>query len=100
VERRGVVVLTWRRGLPHLERFITELKRVPRERLPAVLVQLMFAYIENTYFSAVWWDSLEDKQREHIRWLAGIEPYCSTPFDYIDNLPVPWKILSVSESFI
>ena len=95
----GPVVFTWRRGLEQFERFITELKRLRRDVLPSVLVQMMFAYIENTYFSAKWWDSLGENHREHIRWLAGIEPYCRTPFEYMENLPVPWRILSLSESW-
>ena len=98
-DRGGAVILTWRRGLTHLESFINELKNLRREVLPSVLVQMMFAYIENTYFSAEWWDSLGKNHREHIRWLARIEPYCRTPFQYIENLLVPWQILSVSESW-
>jgi len=93
----GAVVLTWRQWLPHLERFITALRALRRDALPSVLVQMMFAYVENTYFSAEWWDSLGENHRDHIRSLARIEPYCSTPFEYMENLAVPWRILGLSE---
>jgi hypothetical protein len=95
----GAVVLTWRRGLPQLERFIAEIRKLRRDVLPSVLVQMMFAYIENTYFSADWWGSLGENHRRHIRWLARIEPYCGTPFEYMENLPVPWRNLRLSEKW-
>ena len=32
-----------------------------------------------------------ENHRERIRWLAGIEPYCVDPFEYIESLPTQLK---------
>ena len=92
----GAVVLTWRRDMPVLARFIDAVKRMSHGVLPGILVQLMFAYIENTYFSATWWQSLNEEQRRQVGRLAHIEPYY-TPFEYMEDFSVPWQIVAVCE---
>ena len=51
-----------------------ELRRLEQTRLPAFLVQLMFAYLENTYFSEWWWDTLSASQKAHVVGLVRTEP--------------------------
>ena len=62
------------------------------EKLPSLLVQLMFAYLENTYFSADWWDSLSEEDRRHLASLAIVWPAYYTDFSYVSSRIVPWHV--------
>jgi hypothetical protein len=59
----GAAVFCWRASEPIPGLFVKSLLAKKRERLPHLLVQFIFAYIENTYFSETWWDSLSEVNR-------------------------------------
>jgi hypothetical protein len=64
--------------------------------LANLLVQFIFAYIENTYFSGAWWESLSEINREHIAKLATMSNPYYTNFKYSPSLTfVPWEITNV-----
>ncbi len=90
----GTVVLTWlsRETVPRA--FIESLLKHDDRRLPSLLVQFMFAYVENTYFSGRWWESLSKADRQHLKLLAETCPYL-TEFDYSLSQFVPWQITSI-----
>jgi hypothetical protein len=93
----GAVVLSYRSEAHDMRVFIEELQRVDSSHLPAILVQLMFAYLENTYFSAEWWDTLNPAEKEHVAILAvRTEPYY-TPWEYWRGLHVPWSGATATE---
>ena len=95
--RVGGVVFAWRAEDRAPEEFVGELRALPTEALPGMVVQFMFAYIGNTYFSATWWNSLSTGQKAHIRQLATMgNPYCTT-WSYIPNLGVPWEAVDLTE---
>lgn len=98
-ERGGVVVFTWRVEDRAPDEFISELRRVSIDLIPGVVVQLMLAYIENSYFSATWWNSLMVDQKCHVRRLARMGNPFYTSWTYMDNLPVPWRVTDIVESW-
>jgi len=51
-------------------------------RLCSLIVQFAFAYIENTFFSKGWWDSLSDADRQHLASLAWISNAYYEHFTY------------------
>ena len=61
--------------------------------LPSILVQFMFAHVENTYFSHRWWMSLAEAERNHLRDLALIHNPYYEHFEYVDAQLVPWSVL-------
>ena len=93
----GGVVFAWRPEDRVPEEFVGELRALPNESLPGMVVQFMFAYIENTYFSATWWNSLSSDQKNHIWQLAKMgNPYYD-PWEYTPNLAVPWGAIDIAE---
>ena len=95
----GVVVFTWRVEDNAPDEFISELRSVSTNLIPGVVVQLLLAHVENSYFSATWWNSLTVDQKCHVRQLAQMGNPFYTPWTYIDNLPVPWRVTDIMESW-
>jgi SEC-C motif len=92
----GAAVFSWQACDSAPNRFVQSLLAKGEQKLPGLLVQFIFAYIENTYFSDDWWNSLSRVDREHIESLAAIgDPYDAT-FNYSPSLTlVPWKITDI-----
>lgn len=89
----AAVVLVWREGQRAPERFVDSLMRRGSASLPGLLVQFMFAYVENTFFSAQWWESLTSDRRHHLERLAHLSNAYYTPFSYIPGPLVPWCVI-------
>jgi hypothetical protein len=76
--------------------FASQLRALPADHIPHVIAQLMFAYIENTFFSRAWWNSRREYVRNHVRQIAQQpNPYYSPP-RYIVRHVVPWRLESIS----
>jgi hypothetical protein len=91
----GAAVFVWQAEDTAPQQFIESLLKRDNRRLPSLIVQFIFAYIENTYFSDCWWESLSGVDREHIESLAGIGDAYYTDFSYSFSKLVPWEITSV-----
>jgi hypothetical protein len=91
----GAVVFTWRNGETAPQRFVESLLRKGNQVLPSLLVQFMFAYVENTYFSARWWECLSEAEREHLITLARISNAYYTDIEYSPSKFVPWEITDI-----
>jgi hypothetical protein len=92
----GAAVFTWRAGDSAPGRFVQSLLAREKRKLPSLIVQFIFAYIENTYFSSAWWDSLSRVNRGHIEGLAGIGNAYYTDFAYSRSLGfAPWEVTTV-----
>jgi hypothetical protein len=64
-----------------------------------LIVQFAFAYIENTFFSKVWWDSLSDVDRQHLASLAWISNAYYEHFTYsYSRRTVPWEVMNIQVS--
>ena len=66
------------------------------EALPGLLTQFMFAYVENTFFSNEWWQSLTHTDRQHLTELARISNAYYTDFEYSNRSFVPWGIMTAT----
>lgn len=95
----GGIVLTWRTEDAAPESLVADLRALDIERVPGVVVQFIFAHIENTYFSPAWWKLLSDEQRDHIWSLASLGNPYYVPWDYMEDVPVPWTSVKVSNEW-
>jgi SEC-C motif len=95
----GAGVFTWRDCDPAPRVFVESMLANDRARLPHLLLQFTFAYIENTYFSGTWWSSLSPADQLHIEKLAGMGNPYYTNFRYSPSLSlVPWEITDIAVS--
>jgi len=66
------------------------------KRWPSLLVQFIFAYVENTYVSKDWWDSLSQVNRAHLSSMAWVSNAYYAEFQYSPSTKiVPWRITRV-----
>lgn len=92
----GAVVFSWRACDTAPNRFVQSLLAKERQRLPSLVVQFIFAYVENTYFSSDWWESLSRVNRGHIENLAAMGNAYYSDFSYSSSLTfVPWEVTNV-----
>ena len=87
-------VFTWPENQIAPRTFVTSLLNYEKY-LPGILVQFMFAFIENTFFSERWWNSLSDTERRHLSGLARIANAYYDPFEFISSKMVHRKITKV-----
>lgn len=94
----GIVVLTWRPDDSAAARIARDLEERNRRDLPGAVVQFIFAHVENTYFSAVWWESLSRSVQIHVARLARMgNPYYER-WTYLHEPIVPWRVKNVTAS--
>jgi hypothetical protein len=91
----GAVVFCWRGGEVAPQMFVEALLKKGIDRLPGLLVQFMFAYVENTFFSPSWWEALSEDDRRHLENLAAIGNPYYTDFQYSIAQFVPWKVTGI-----
>jgi hypothetical protein len=96
VPEGGAVVLIWPSGKNAPRTFVEVLLNQGVAKIPGLLIQFMFAYVENTYFSDSWWKSLSINERNHLASLAAISNAYYTEFSYSSSQFVPWKVVNVS----
>jgi len=97
-ERGGAFIATWPASLHQCDKFVTSLLAAGEEALPTILVEFVFAYVENTYFSEDWWTSLPQSQRDRLETLAGVSSQYGRPLEYSRMSYVDWKILDINLS--
>ena len=90
----GAVVMLWPKNQSAPRRFVSSLLTKGQHALPGLLVQFMFAYIENTFFSTEWWESLAPGERQQLAMLARTPNPHYTPFAYSGAHFVPWEIIT------
>lgn len=88
----GAVVFAWRANELAPRQFMDSLLKRGKDALPGLLVQFMFAYVENTFFSSAWWSSLSNEDRKHLMSLADISNAYYTDIEYSPSRFVPWEI--------
>lgn len=94
----GSVVFTWLSSDKACGQFVNSLEQISLKLLPGILVQFMFAHVENTYFSNAWWSSLNEKQQDHIKELAIMTNPYYYEVQYAKDIVVPWKITSIERT--
>ena len=92
----GAIVFSWRACDTAPNRFVQTLLAKGRQKLSSLVVQFIFAYVENTYFSNTWWESLSMGNRDHIASLAAMGNAYYSDFRYSSSLTfAPWEITKV-----
>jgi hypothetical protein len=91
----GEIVLIWRTGEAAPRAFIDDLLSLPSNNLSNVMVQVIFAYIGNTYFSHKWWTSLSEANRSKLANLARMTNAYYTEFVYSTGRFVHWDDIKV-----
>lgn len=91
----GACVMTWLNSEKAPRDFVNSLLKSNEENLPNVLVQFMFAFVENTYFSEKWWKTLSFGMQNHIESLATMgNPYYED-FHYSYSTIIPWEVTDI-----
>ena len=72
-------VATWPAQFHKCDTFFASLLQHKEDRIPSLLMEFCFAYVENTYFSATWWKNLPSPNQRHIEHLAGIQVQYGQP---------------------
>lgn len=64
------LVFTWPKEFTKCSEFANSLLSISNENLPSILIELIFSYIENTYFSMTWFNELEKEKKIIIESMA------------------------------
>lgn len=81
VSSRGyAIVFTWPKQFNKCRRFIQSLLKIEIKNLSSALVEIMFSYIENIYFSKSWLESLSSEKR------GAIEKMARKPIQYGESI--------------
>jgi hypothetical protein len=69
-ENGHCLVFSWPTRFTKCSEFVDSLVKVNHENLPSILVELIFSYIENSYFSIDWFNGLQQHQKTMIESMA------------------------------
>jgi SEC-C motif len=95
----GAAVFLCRENEKIPQAFVQCILSQERDWLASLIAQFAFAYIENTFFSKAWWDSLSNPNREHLASLAWVANAYYEPFTYSTSRRiVPWDVVEVAVS--
>ncbi len=64
------LVFSWPKGFRKCSEFIDSLLSIDLKKLPSMLIELIFSYIENSYFSLEWFDGLSKNKKDMIESMA------------------------------
>ena len=91
----GAAVFTWPDQQAAPLAFVSSLLKRGTDCLPSCLVQFMFTFIENTFFSARWWNSLSQANRTHLTALARIANPYYVNSNFISSNLIPWEVTNM-----
>lgn len=89
------LVFTWLPEYNLCADLAESLLKLNREHLSSRVIELLFAYLENIYFSDVWLDSLSEQSRKAIEGLARMPTHYGSPLAFSGNSYVDWNITNV-----
>lgn len=78
-----------------ITKFIHSLLRLTDAELPNICAQIILAYCENSYFSSMWWNSLDPQVRDHLAGLAANPNPGYSELVFLKDSVVPWKLKEV-----
>jgi hypothetical protein len=89
------VVFVWFDGQPAPLKYLDEVTNLESTKAAEFLVQFFFAYCENTYFRADWWNGLSSADRRFLDALmANANPYYFPPGYDLDRAIARWQLAS------
>lgn len=86
------IVFSWPKRFKQCTKFIQSLIKVDKKLLPSRLIEIIFSYIENSYFSKSWINCLDDDKRATIEEMARKPIQYGAPVRFTDNYYINWKI--------
>lgn len=86
------IVFSWPKKYEKCTKFIESLIEVDKKLLPSRLIEIIFSYIENSYFSKAWVDSLDEAKRTTIETMARNTVQYGAPIKFTDYNYTNWKI--------
>lgn len=95
MEEGGAFVATWPKEFAKCDEFINSLLTERTEDIPSILIEFVFAYVENTYFSECWWNSLPSAQSASLKELAGVPVPYGSPLQYSRMRYLDWSVVSI-----
>ena len=93
----GAFVFSWSSQFKICSEFVNTLLSSPEEKIPSLLIEFIFAYVENTYFSKDWWDSLDKTKCNRIRQLAILPSGYGGFWRYSRIKFTNWKITGIQK---
>lgn len=94
----ATIVFNWPAAERPAQQFMDSLMEVEAQELPRLITQLSFFYLENTFFSQQWWNSLSKEDQTIVFQLASnVNPYYQHS-SLSKSLDVPWTSLSTKYS--
>lgn len=96
---RHFIVFHWSRTYEKTTKYIEEMLLIRNSHLPTFLIQFMFLFIENTYFSKKWWEKLPSEYKKYLTALAYTPNPHRSPFRYENIDLVNWSNIKLIENF-
>ncbi|WP_341501357.1 SEC-C domain-containing protein [Gallaecimonas sp. GXIMD4217] len=87
-----VIVFSWPKQFTKCKQFIQSLVKIERQDLPSALVEIIFSYIENTYFSKDWVEGLDKDRRETIEDMARNPIQIGMPIRFTKKKYTNWIV--------
>ncbi|NAW82958.1 hypothetical protein CAG69_13055 [Vibrio sp. V43_P6S15P86] len=85
------IVFSWPKHFESCKAFAESLLEVHPSSLPTHLIELMFSYIENTYFSEAWFGTLSSDEKARLKKLASNPCQYGTPVTFSSLRYVDWE---------
>lgn len=89
------LVFSWPKEFTKCTEFIDSLLNVKHEKLPSMLIGLIFSYIENTYFSKNWYRALGKDKKEMIESMARKPNQYGEPVIFSNYEYTGWQVNDV-----
>ena len=86
------VVFGWHAESTAAAQYVKSVLKISTNLLPSAVAQIIFAHIENTFFSHNWWQSMTEMRRLRISHLATCDAFLTHPGYTPENF-VPWRLL-------
>ena len=97
-EHGFAIVFSWPSQFTKCTRFIDSLLNIEHQLLPSRLVELIFSYIENSYFTMDWLNGLEDEKRVTIESMARNPNQYGDAVEFTNNEYTNWQISGVQRN--
>lgn len=92
------IVFSWPRQFIKCSMFIDSLLNIDHHLLPSRLVELIFSYIENSYFTIDWLSGLEGEKRVTIESMARKPIQYGEAVEFTDNEYTNWQISCIQRN--
>lgn len=86
------IVFSWHKKYEKCTKFIEFPIEVDKQLLPSRLIEIIFSYIENSYFSKAWIDNLDSDKRAIIEAMARNPIQYGEPIKFTGYTYTNWKI--------